>query len=86
MARSMESARSSTQSGSSSTPEHPFLQWLGRILCKSHDYLTQYDDNRIYLRCLNCGHETPGWEVGKERKRGKATQSVPQDLRHRATV
>jgi hypothetical protein len=28
-----------------------------------HDYLLQAAVNRIFLRCVDCGHETPGWRV-----------------------
>ncbi len=40
-------------------------------LCKlhGHDTLLHYDQNRIYLRCASCGHETPGWELDGRRPR-----------------
>src|SRR5512143_3106597 len=34
-----------------------------------HDPLLHYDENRIYLRCASCGHETPGWELDQRRPR-----------------
>ncbi len=34
-----------------------------------HDPLLHYDQNRIYLRCASCGHETPGWELDQRRPR-----------------
>lgn len=37
-------------------------QWLC-ALCGGHDRLTHWDNNRITLRCVNCGHETPGWDL-----------------------
>ncbi|MGE5358461.1 MAG: hypothetical protein ACM3NQ_05535 [Bacteroidales bacterium] len=41
------------------------------ILCSlhGHDTLLHYDQNRIYLRCASCGHETPGWELDERRPR-----------------
>jgi hypothetical protein len=35
-----------------------------------HEYFTRLASNRIYLHCLVCGHETPGWCIdGKTRPR-----------------
>jgi hypothetical protein len=34
-----------------------------------HDPLLQFDEQRIYLRCASCGHETPGWELDQRRPR-----------------
>jgi hypothetical protein len=38
--------------------------WLRETVCGAHghDLLLQVDrGRRVYLRCANCGHETPGW-------------------------
>jgi len=42
---------------------------MGRVrqaICglHGHDSLLAFDHDRMYLRCVSCGHETPGWEVG----------------------
>lgn len=34
-----------------------------------HDPLLHFDQNRMYLRCASCGHETPGWELDEHRPR-----------------
>jgi hypothetical protein len=26
-----------------------------------HDTLLQFEQDRMFLRCVSCGHETPGW-------------------------
>ncbi len=41
------------------------------MLCAlhGHDSLLQFDQNRVYLRCASCGHETPGWELDEHRPR-----------------
>ena len=31
-----------------------------------HDSLLQFERDRMYLRCVSCGHETPGWELKEE--------------------
>lgn len=28
-----------------------------------HDALLQFETDRMFLRCVSCGHETPGWNL-----------------------
>ena len=28
-----------------------------------HDSLLQFEQDRMFLRCVSCGHESPGWEL-----------------------
>ena len=28
-----------------------------------HDVLLQFRQDRLFLRCASCGHETPGWSL-----------------------
>src|SRR4051812_30230138 len=28
-----------------------------------HDSLLQFERDRLCLKCVSCGHETPGWEL-----------------------
>lgn len=28
-----------------------------------HDTLLQFEQDRMFLKCVSCGHETPGWEL-----------------------
>ena len=28
-----------------------------------HDSLLQFEQDRMFLKCTSCGHETPGWEL-----------------------
>ena len=28
-----------------------------------HDNLLQFERDRMFLRCVSCGHESPGWEM-----------------------
>jgi hypothetical protein len=30
-----------------------------------HDSLLQFEQDRMFLRCVSCGHETPGWELNE---------------------
>ena len=38
---------------------------LRQVLCglHGHDTLLQFEDERMFLRCASCGHETTGWEL-----------------------
>ena len=28
-----------------------------------HDSLLQFEQDRMFLKCVSCGHESPGWEL-----------------------
>ncbi len=34
--------------------------WCG---LHGHDTLLQFEQERMFLRCVSCGHETPGWNL-----------------------
>jgi hypothetical protein len=36
-----------------------------QVVCglHGHDSLLQFERDRMFLRCVSCGHETPGWEI-----------------------
>jgi hypothetical protein len=36
--------------------------WCG---LHGHDSLLQFEQDRIFLRCVSCGHETPGWDLNE---------------------
>lgn len=36
--------------------------WCG---LHGHDTLLQFEQDRMFLRCASCGHETPGWELNE---------------------
>jgi hypothetical protein len=42
------------------------LRYLHCSLLRGHDEYLQFQKNRLSLKCLSCGHETPGW--GLDRK------------------
>ena len=47
--------------------------WLGgrvidrvrQMFCglHGHDSMLQFEQDRMFLRCVSCGHETPGWSL-----------------------
>ena len=40
---------------------------LRQLFCglRGHDTLLHFEDERMSLRCVSCGHETPGWELNE---------------------
>jgi hypothetical protein len=40
---------------------------LRQMFCglRGHDTLLHFEDERMSLRCVSCGHETPGWELNE---------------------
>lgn len=42
---------------------------LKRLICalRGHEEYLQFDTNRVYLQCVACGHESPGWTVDTRR-------------------
>lgn len=39
--------------------------WLAQAYCglHGHDRLLHFEKDRIALRCVSCGQESPGWEL-----------------------
>ena len=49
-----------------------------------HDSLLHFDKGRMSLMCYSCGHESPGWDVGKHAGRHHTAASpgrVPHVVR-----
>lgn len=42
---------------------------LRQLMCglHGHDTLVQFEQERMFLRCVSCGHETHGWELNEPR-------------------
>ena len=40
---------------------------LRQMFCglHGHDTLLQFEQDRMFLRCVSCGHQTPGWELNE---------------------
>ena len=45
--------------------------WLRQAYCglSGHDALLQFKKERMFLQCVSCGHETPGWELNEPARR-----------------
>lgn len=52
-----------------------------QMLCglHGHDTLLQFQEDRMFLRCVSCGHESPGWDVS-ELTRGAARRQVQPQM------
>jgi hypothetical protein len=57
---------------------------LSQTLCgfRGHDTLLHFEDERMSLRCVSCGYETPGWELNEV----PPTVTVRGDARRHALV
>lgn len=55
-----------------------------QLLCglHGHDTLLQFEQERMFLRCVSCGHETTGWELTET----PPTVTVRGDARRHAIV
>jgi len=47
-----------------------------------HDEMLQFEQDRMCLRCVSCGHETPGWDLDEPRP----IVAAQADIRRRALV
>jgi hypothetical protein len=49
------------------------VDWLRQAYCgiHGHDTLLHFQQERMSLRCVSCGHETPGWTLDHEPPRVK---------------
>ena len=43
------------------------MDLLKQMFCAlhGHDTLMHFEQERMSLRCVSCGHETPGWELNE---------------------
>jgi hypothetical protein len=60
------------------------LVWMRQALCglHGHDTLLQFEHDRMFLRCVSCGHETAGWELTE----APPTVTVRGDARRHAII
>ena len=52
---------------------------LRQMMCglHGHDALVQFEQERMFLRCVSCGHETHGWELNDLRPKVRVRE-VPR--------
>ena len=46
-----------------------FMGSLRRFICafRGHEEYLHFEKNRVYLECVACGHESPGWTIDTRR-------------------
>jgi hypothetical protein len=61
-----------------------FTERLRQLLCglHGHDTMLQFEQERMFLRCVSCGHETTGWELTET----PPTVTIRGDARRHAIV
>jgi len=60
------------------------LERIRQAFCglHGHDTMLQFEQDRMFLRCVSCGHETAGWELNEV----PPTVTVRGDARRHAIV
>ena len=55
------------------------MENLRQFICglHGHDALLHFEQGRLSLQCVSCGHETPGWDVHGAPERA-ARQTKPR--------
>lgn len=43
---------------------------------QGHDNLLQFARDRMFLKCVTCGHESPGWEIAEPNRPPKVQPSA----------
>ena len=51
--------------------------WCG---LHGHDSLLQFEQDRMFLRCVSCGRETPGWNLNDEPPTAALQTETPTEL------
>ncbi len=43
------------------------LTWMKQRYCslRGHDNLMHFEKHRVYLQCVSCGRQTPGWTISE---------------------
>ncbi len=56
------------------------MDWLRQTMCglHGHDTLLQFEQERMFLRCVSCGHETHGWEIETARPAVRLRVEAPR--------
>lgn len=73
-----------TESGAQVDVHRDVIAWLRQAFCglHGHDQYLQFEHDRMFLRCVSCGHESHGWELNDPRPavrvRGDARRHVLQ--------
>ena len=60
------------------------MSWVRQMFCglRGHDSLLQFEQDRMFLRCASCGHETRGWALNE----APPTVTARGDARRHAMV
>ena len=41
------------------------MESVRRVICalRGHEDYLQFEKNRMFLHCISCGHQSPGWTI-----------------------
>jgi hypothetical protein len=65
-----------------------FLAFCRQVSCalRGHDSMLHFEENRVRLRCVSCGHESTGWDVGEQRPRLRFAGDARRHRMRRAPI
>jgi len=43
------------------------MDWIRQTYCglHGHDAMLHFEKDRLFLQCVSCGHQTPGWDLNE---------------------
>src|SRR5262245_619670 len=73
-----------TAAATAQAEELSVIDRLRQVFCglHGHDNLLQFEQERMFLKCVSCGHQTPGWSLDEARP----TVTARGDARRHAMV
>lgn len=55
--------------------------WMRQTICAlhGHDTFLHFERDRMSLKCVSCGHESPGWELDRSHsEHAERPRTLPQ--------
>jgi hypothetical protein len=64
------------------------MESLRKFYCalRGHEEYLRFDKSRVYLQCVSCGHESPGWTVEHTSRPARRFQARPLTTRAGALI
>jgi hypothetical protein len=61
---------------------------LRQLLCavRGHEEYLHFQNDRLYLQCVACGHESPGWTTGRRKYSASSVSRREKSARPEAVV
>lgn len=62
-----------------------YVTKMRQLVCglHGHDNLMEFGRGRLSLKCVSCGHETPGWDIKPQANAASQTHTTMVPAEHR---